>query len=419
MTASRDPAEPAGPPDLQRLRRLLGGEDLAWLVARVRGRMERGDALDATLTRSGATEAERAAVARLLGRRPRPGAAVSVPLPAVDAVLRRSGACPGGLAAAVVALTGPVTDRGLLAQARERAWREAFVPLAAAVAGRPELHQWYEEIRARGLVRRLAGTAERAAPLLAQLAAVLEQLPAQGEPLGHFAARVTGSAHALDADRPLATLALGAARALTGEAEGSGAQWRRTVWASVGLLRDDLSSTVLTLGLAGDDRSATGRALAAWQRAGQPVVLTLRQLVRDAPLLRPELVSVCENPVVVAAAAEELGAACRPLVCTAGQPGAATMRLLRQLCEAGAELRYHGDFDWGGVRIGNTVFDRLPARPWRFDAAAYRGAPAGRPLAGEPVAARWDPELAPALRERGEAVEEELLLEPLLADLRR
>ncbi len=81
--------------------------------------------------------------------------------------------------------------------------------------------------------------------------------------------------------------------------------------------------------------------------------------------------SICENPVVTAEAADRLGAAAAPLVCVGGQPGVAAMTLLRNLAENGAKLRYHGDFDWGGLRIGNVVFGRLPVVPWRFDTAAY------------------------------------------------
>jgi uncharacterized protein (TIGR02679 family) len=63
-------------------------------------------------------------------------------------------------------------------------------------------------------------------------------------------------------------------------------------------------------------------------------------------------VRICENPVVVAAAADELGARCQPLVCVGGQPSAAGWRLLELLAAGGAEFGHHGDFDWGGVRIG-------------------------------------------------------------------
>jgi uncharacterized protein (TIGR02679 family) len=407
--------------DRARLTRLLGGDDLAWLVRRVRRRLERGEELSGTVTLSEATAAQRDAVHRLLGRRPRPGATLAVSLSDVDGVVRRSGACPDGLAAAVVALTEPVVPKADVAAERETAWRRAFAPVDAAVAERPALSWWYEQVRATGLVRRLAGNPEAAAGLLAALAAVLAALPAGGEPLGRIAARTTSDAHALDHDRPLATLALGAARALAGLPAGSGAQWRREIWAGVGVLLDEVSTTVLTLGLPGDG-SATGRALGAWRSAGQPVVLTLRQLVRD-PLrlaLPGTTVWVCENPVVVSAAADRLGPAGPPLVCTSGQPSAAAMHLLRQLSSTGARLRYHGDFDWGGIRIGNVLFERLALRPWRYDAAAYRMAVrthGGRPLRGHPVTASWDPALGAAMTEAGVRVEEELLLDELLADL--
>ncbi|MGI8695668.1 MAG: TIGR02679 family protein [Mycobacteriales bacterium] len=405
--------------DLNRVARLLGEENLAWLVVRARRRMERGESLDTTVTRTAATAGERAAVHRLLGRAPRPGSTLTVSLPAVDAVLRRSGACPDGLPAAVVALTGPVDQRSAIAAALDASWRAAFAALDAAVDDRPELVAWRRRIEATGLLRRLGKSPDLAATLLADLAAVIGSLPASGEPLGQFAARVVRSAHGLDDNRPLATLALGVARILGGVPEGSGAEWRREVWASVGLLRDELSATVLTLGLSADAASATGRALSAWRSAGQPVVLTLRQLVRDPPrLIAPEVVSICENPVVVAAAADRLGAGCSPLVCIAGQPGAAAMHLLRLLVASGAQLRYHGDFDWGGLRIGNVMFARLPLRPWRFDTASYQASvDRGRELTGIPVLSGWDCGLGAAMAEIGTAVEEELVLDALLPDL--
>ncbi|RSM45493.1 TIGR02679 family protein [Amycolatopsis balhimycina DSM 5908] len=402
-------------PDLDRLTRLLGGE-LTWLIERVRKRLERGETLDTSVTLTAATPAQRDAVHRLLGRRPRAGNTLTVSLPAVDGILRSSGASPAGLPAAIIALTGPITDRNERAAAVDAAWRRAFAPLAALVETRPELADWHTRLHANGLVRRLAGTPESAEPLLADLARVVAELPSAGEPLGTFAARTAHDAHALDDGRPLATLALGAARALAGLPESSS----RETWAAVGVLRDDVSSTVLTFGFPGDPHTATGRALAAFRSAGQPVVLTLRQLVADPPRLTAIPVAICENPVVVTTAADRLGVACPPLVCTHGQPGAAVMHLLRALADAGAELRYHGDFDWGGIRIANVLFERLPVRPWRFDAATYRRVAAAHPgtaLTGIPAVASWDPDLAPAMTELATKVEEESVLDSLIRDL--
>jgi uncharacterized protein (TIGR02679 family) len=408
--------------DDERLRRLLGDEQLGWLVARIRRRLARGVPLTGVITRDDATVAERAAVRRLLGRPPRPGASLSVSLPAVDEVVRRSGACPDGLAAAIVALSGPVVDTLAVSVSAESAWEHALAPLAEAVAERPVLSPWYERVRSTGLVRRLAGTPKAAANLVVDLVAVLCRLPALGRPLGAFAAEATGDAHALDDNRPLATLVLGAARELAALPDGQGAQWRREIWAAVGVLRDDLSTTVLTLGLPGDPGTSTGRALNALRDAGQPAVLTLRQLVRDPPVgrLAGIVVSVCENPVVVSHAADRLGSGCAPLVCTSGQPSVAVLHLLRVLAGQDATLRFHCDFDWGGVRIGNVLLDRLPVVSWRFDAEHYSAAvtrQSGRPLTGAPVVARWDADLALAMATGGVRVEEELLLDDLVHDL--
>jgi uncharacterized protein (TIGR02679 family) len=339
-------------------------------------------------------------------------------------VLRRSGAHPDGLGAAVIALTGPVRDRAAAAAEVDAAWNTAFAILEAAVAERPALHAWAESLRATGALRRVAREPAAACELMDQLTAVLGALPAAPEPIGRFAERVLGSAHALDADRSLTGLVFGAARTLGGVGEGDGAVWRREVWASVGLLRDELSSTVLVLNLPAATGTPTGRMLADLGAAGEPAVLTLRQLRRPPQVIGTGgtgiTVSICENPVVTVEAADRLGRTARPLVCVGGQPGAAAITLLKSLAEQGARLRYHGDFDWGGLRIGNVVFGRLPVVPWRFDTAAYLravDAGAGRTLTGDPATCNWAPDLDGAMRRVGRAVEEEHVVDDLLDDL--
>ena len=66
---------------------------------------------------------------------------------------------------------------------------------------------------------------------------------------------------------------------------------------------------------------------------------------------------VCENPNLVAIAADALGPHCAPLVCTDGMPAASQRAVLSQMVCAGARLRYHGDFDWPGIAIGNAVVE--------------------------------------------------------------
>ncbi|MBL7515799.1 TIGR02679 family protein, partial [Frankia nepalensis] len=278
-----------------------------------------------------------------------------------------------------------------------------------------------------GLLRRLAGDPAAAGALAGPLVAVLDGLPSPGVALGRLATTLAGDAHALDDGRPLATLALAGARVLAGSgpAGGGSAAERRATWAAVGVHLDELSSTVLCLGLPGGPGSAAGRLLAVAHEAGEPCVLTLRQVTgrggeRADPGVGAGPVFVCENPAVLATAADELGRAAPPLVCVNGQPSAAVLGLLDALAAGGARLAYHGDFDWRGLRIANGLRDRVPWEPWRFDAAAYEealDAVGGGPLSGHPVDASWDPALRPALERRAVRLAEELVLPALLADL--
>ena len=135
-------------------------------------------------------------------------------------------------------------------------------------------------------------------------------------------------------------------------------------------------------------------------------------------------VFVCENPNLVAIAADRLGRRSAALVCTDGMPAAAQRVLLLQLVAAGARLRCHGDFDWPGLRIANQVRavcgGGLQWQPWRFSAADYRQAcqaGAGRPLVGIRSQADWDSSLADAMASAGQAIDEEALAEGLLGDL--
>jgi uncharacterized protein (TIGR02679 family) len=361
-------------------------------------------------------ESQRRAADRLLGRAPRSGGSLGIRLATVDEILRRSGVSPDGLAAAVVALTGPVTPHAETRDREERAWEEAYAPLGTLDG---ELARWAERIRSDGLVRRLARTPEAAGPLVEAAVRALRALPAS-PPTSRatFAARNLSGAHALDEGTLLATLVLSGIRSLTGFPEGFGAQWRREAWASAGLLKDDLSSTVLTLNLRGTP------PLDWMADAGEPAVLTLRSLTRGAPVASvppTRTVHICENPAVLSAAADTLGPACPPMVCLQGQPSAAALTLLRDLSLRGARLLYHGDFDWGGVRIGAVLARSVPWRPWRYTAVDYRAAVtrvAEAPdLTGPPAATSWDPALAVALAECGVRVEEETVLDDLLTDL--
>lgn len=84
-------------------------------------------------------------------------------------------------------------------------------------------------------------------------------------------------------------------------------------------------------------------------------------------------------------------------------------------------LRYHGNFDAGGIAIARTLAEQIPWQPWRFGARYYQDACASFPglsgFSGSPGATDWDRPLAEAMASAGLRVEEELVLETVLADI--
>jgi uncharacterized protein (TIGR02679 family) len=139
---------------------------------------------------------------------------------------------------------------------------------------------------------------------------------------------------------------------------------------------------------------------------------------------RPPTVHVCENPSVTETAAETLGRNCSPLICVEGSPSVAASLLLRQLVSAGTVLRYHGDFDWPGLAIARSIIS-AGAEPWRLGAQDYyrglsqHGRQKKLPPPTRSVITPWDMTLPDVMLQHQIAVEEEAVIEDLLADLVR
>ncbi|MGH8909818.1 MAG: TIGR02679 family protein [Egibacteraceae bacterium] len=406
----------------ERLRATLGTPELDWLIGRVRRRLERGDPINGTAVLRDPTAAQRAALEALLGRTPRNPGRLTIDLAELDLLVRHAGLADG-LADAIVTLTGPFTDRRAETMRWARAWADVIEEAMERVERRPPLDDWLRTIALNGLLTRLSRRDPKEADrLLTAALDVTDRLPAQPvTTLARLAAETLDDSHALDYGRPEGTLAIRAAAALSGIDLADDANGRRDTWASVGVLCDELSAPVLALNLRAGDRSLTSRALTLHAESGEPARLTLRQLLRHQPQFSPAItgatVFACENPAVVAVAADRLGPASAPLVCLDGQRKTAARTLLGLLGAAGIQLAYHGDFDWGGIRIGNVMVRDHAARPWRFSTPDYQATRGGAPLSGDPVPARWDPALAPALQDAGRAVHEEQLLDDLLTDL--
>jgi uncharacterized protein (TIGR02679 family) len=389
-----------------RLQRLLGGAELAKLRSRLRKRYAASEPPADGFTLTGLSPAEAAALAGLLGRRQQPRASMRLSHTELDAALHGAGLA-ANLRQALELLDGPITDTAAARQRRRRAWADAFAQAADA-----RLARILTEANTRGLVKRLAADdIASARNLIKQSDRVLARLPAAGIALARLAAHTLGDAHALDTGQPVSTLVR---RALTASET---APRPRELWAGQGVLVNELAKPVVTLNLRATGADPGSRFVKVAAAMGEPLHLSLRLLSRSNPeWQRGQCVFVCENPEVLAAAAETLGPRCPALVSLDGQLSAAPRTLLDQLAATGAKFYYHGDFDWGGLRIANHVINRYGAMPWRFSAADYQPDD-GPALSGRPVAAVWDADLSPCMQAAGVAIHEESRLDGLVADL--
>ena len=312
--------------------------------------------------------------------------------------------------------TGPPLRDRPAERAAEAAERDtALAGVQSRVHGGEEwFAAWRAGLAADGTLTRLVRRGEP--HLAAQAAAVLDRLPADGTPLPVLAEEVTGDPKALSGTT-LAHLVLRALALRDDAAVPAGAEARRALWDSAGVVVDDLASQVLVLNL-----PAAGDGLGNWltdaAARGIPLRVTLQQLTALPVRARVERVFVCENPAVLRAAAARLGPRSAPLVCSEGVPSTACWRLLG--AAEGTDVLWRNDFDWAGLRITGAAVHRVAARPWRMGEADYAAALAtgdSEPLRGAAAPSPWDPGLAAALTAAGRSVMEERLVADLLADL--
>jgi uncharacterized protein (TIGR02679 family) len=384
------------------------------------------------------TEAARE-LGALLGRRAPTGGAVRVDLVELDAALRR-GAAARGLLDILTELSGPLASRPAAKAAKKAILDDTEATLRRALddhrlCDEPWVGPWLTGLRQQGLLARI-GRHPDAATLADHVAAVLAHIhlnPTRAATSivdrGDLASRRAGGAHALDDGQFLTNLVHRAAALAHHTPTPDDARTRRDLWNRCAVSVDEVSTTLLTwaLPILGEDPWAT--LIRQRTSLGLETHLTRRELRRmrpdsDMPLVPPGTqIAVCENPRVLAAAAER--AAPHPLICTFGTPTTLAIHLLERLAANGAHLRYHGDFDPAGLMITAFILSIPGIEPWRMHAIDYHHALAHArthaidlpPLDGTVPDTPWDPDLAKALDASGLALEEEVVLELLLADL--
>ena len=413
------------------------GHEYARLLTAARKSLERtGGRLDGRIGVAQPDDAERKAIIGITGvHQPAGTKRMAVRLADLDDAMR--GATGLGLSAVLAALGGQLRDRPGEAAALAAA-RAEMIATAQASPLREECawyRAWLSELLADGTLTRLARHGDAAS--VKHAVRVLEYIDGRtADELGivpialpALAAHITGDTKALNHGTTLATLTLRALALRAGLHRPESAVGRRELWDLANVIVDDLASRVLVLNIAADgaDGAPEGTGLAQWltdaARHGTPFQVTLHQLASHPIRIRQRRIFVCENPAVLRRACEQLGARCPALVCTEGQPSTAFHRLMQLVAADRAEIWYHGDFDWAGVRIAAGVIGRHGAKAWRMNAGDYRrGAKAQDSylaLNGDPARTPWDPELGALMRATGRTVYEETVADQLLADLDR
>jgi uncharacterized protein (TIGR02679 family) len=385
--------------------RLLGGAELSDLRVRLRRRYELGpaDGKLPSIQVGKLNQTERAALASLVGRKGGVAASIIIDVNAVDRALSDAGIAPS-LRAALELLDGPIVHRETELNRIRDSWASVL-----ASCSHTDLIAYLSSPVNFGVLKRLSDNqADSASVICRQTEDILRRLPAVGTPRAQIAAELLGDAHGLDSARPVATLTLAVLRSRSSTDTGDD----RDTWAAVGILVNELARPALFLNV-----PCSGLPISP----GEPQYVSLRRLARRPPdwavASRPIL--VCENPNLIAILADQLRTACPPVVCVDGHLGAAQRTILKQLKESGADLRYHGDYDWPGISIANYVIAKYGAVPWHFSAADYVAAAKSAPqlaipLSGRPVIASWDADLTTAMTKTGIKIEEEAVAERII-----
>ena len=323
------------------------------------------------------------------------------------------------LCSALARLGHPPSEAAAQRRAARLRSREARDALTRSVAlwKEPWAAEWSDEVVRTGVLGDLDRQAvERLVGNVRRLLDQPDQMQAPGVSQTELAAKVFGSAHALDKGTKEAAAVTQALRYRQREFHLE----RRALWEAAGILANRVSAPALTWSLPVLGGSALDEQIRSASGGGLPLHISLLALQkypvtvpRDSPVL------VVENPRLVEAAAERRQPSC--VIASNGNPSTAVTTLLDQLRESGASIWYHGDFDAAGIGICRRMYED-GATPWMMNASDYerdidQAEQAGIQLDPDTKdcgATPWDPELRSAFRNRRLIIHEEFVLASVL-----
>ncbi|MGV9763572.1 TIGR02679 domain-containing protein [Micromonospora tulbaghiae] len=186
---------------------------------------------------------------------------------------------------------------------------------------------------------------------IAALAAALRRVPARPPvPLAKLAHDITGDPHYFDLTTLNGIRLVAAIAERTGQTEPNRPDLVRALLATVGVIADRLSATVLLFNVEAVGSGPIDRRL---RDSPAPVALTLLDLVQHPPVLAPQTLTVVENPSVMEIAFT--AGVRQPMACTSGQLRAIDHVLFQLAVAHGVRVRYAGDIDTAGKQIAAVV----------------------------------------------------------------
>lgn len=278
------------------------------------------------------------------------------------------------------------------------------------------------------VARALNALAEELACGRKELGSTSEKALQNRQMLAVFAAKISGNPHYFDRGTAAGQLLLHAIcfyqkRELPKNAHG----WRERLL-SVGIMPDNVSSSIHAYGLRLRTADGYHPAYEVFCARKEPCVITLENLqgVIGAEAVG-DTVYVVENEMVFSYLAECARENAVTLLCTSGQPRAAALELFSFIAASGVKIYYSGDIDPEGIDIADRLWQQYGDvfHIWRMEPEDYEKSISAE-VVDEIRLAKLSHIRHPVLKETARCVREkkcagyqENLLEELVGDVSR
>ncbi|MBR1852558.1 MAG: DUF2399 domain-containing protein [Lachnospiraceae bacterium] len=194
-------------------------------------------------------------------------------------------------------------------------------------------------------------------------------------PLAVLAAKVTGNPHYFDRNSVGGKLFVNALCSLTTrECPATAYDWRELLL-QYHILPDEMSNTVITFGVHLEVEDGLHPAFEGYCAMREPGILIMPALKKAKRAYgEGKAIFIVENEMVFSYLTEHLADKKVAVLCTSGQPCTVAIRLMELLCKENIPIYYSGDMDPEGIRIADRLWERFGGKiqPWRMGADDYR-----------------------------------------------